>query len=220
MHVSDNQGMAAALDVMVRDNSDHQVDLRFLNEASPPQIREANTGEFYPMDTTSDYNTYRIVMNAGSYQILVNGVPQISGSAATVVGTPGVSFFDFTGVDDSQAQWDYICWHPGGSTLPYASPHSFEGAPIDTGAAANGHEGATISWNPASAAGTVTIAVRAADSLADLATASWSAELTDNPATIPAGVIGRYLQWRITLTAPVPTTTPVVDQVAGSRICP
>jgi hypothetical protein len=207
--------------MLVVNDGSRYLSFGFFNDGTDAYICErANTGSCFRV-TPADFHTYRIEMKDNDFMLYIDGALVLDGTdlSAATTSLNSITYGDNGTDPDSISNTDYLRVRNLGDRIPYASPRSFEGTPLDTGAVANGHEGSTISWNPASAAGTVTIAVRAADSLADLATAPWSAELTDNPATIPAGVVGRYLQWRITLTAPAPTTTPVVDQVSGSRTC-
>ncbi|MFA4904889.1 MAG: hypothetical protein WC645_00045 [Candidatus Margulisiibacteriota bacterium] len=189
-------------------------------------IVESNSGMsyFFPLPGPG-MHTYRVEFKGDDFRVYMDGdlTPVIDGTGRSLEPAGGINdlrFGDPTSSGDIAARIDYIRSYNLGDQLPYASPGSYESAPVDTGIIAIDHTGETMGWSPLSAAGTVTIAVRAADDLTALASAPWSAELTDNPATIPAGIVGRYLQWRVTLTAPDPTTTPVVDEVTVTRTCP
>lgn len=193
----------------------------------PDRVCESTNGlGCYMLDATA-FHQYRVEASGDDERIYVDGGLALDGTGMLTAPTTENRLYmgDMPLDADSSEDIDYVYASNLDDRIPYIGSGSYPSAPLDTGADANGHEGSIINWNPASAPGTVSIAVRAADSLADLAAASWSVELTDNPATIPAGVIGRYLQWRVTLNAPVvtppdPPITPVVDEVTVTRTCP
>jgi hypothetical protein len=174
-----------------------------------------------PTFDATTFHNYRVGFSGDDYRLYVDNVLALDGTGRSTY--PGsVSYIrmgDQTAGADSVSEVDYAYAYNLGDRLPFVSPGNYVSAPIDTGADDTPHAGTTVTWMPdPPMAGTISFSARSANTLVDLATAPWTAETIDNPAVLPA-ITGRYLQWRITLTAIPPTETPVVDQVVVDHSC-
>jgi hypothetical protein len=197
------------------------IDLRFYTD----QVCEStNTGLCYVYPDPSVPHQHRLEFQGDDFRLYVDGVLAIDGTGWSLADPGGANVVRFGDVGmnpDARTAVDYVYWSNLDDHIPFSSPGTYTSAAVDTSVDDYDFSGSTINWTPPTAGGTVTVAVRAANDLISLESAPFSAEVSGSPATIPAGVTGRYLQWRITITAPAtPTTTPVVDEVDGGRTCP
>lgn len=188
------------------------------------QIIETNSVMSYPFPAPGPgLHTFRIEFRGDDFRVFMDGntTPVIDGTGRSFADGGGASFIRFgdqTGAPDINARVDYLYSYNLGDKIPYLSSGTFESTPVDTGMLDNDLTGSTIGWNPASAPGAVSVAVRAGNS-SDLTAVPWLAELTNNPAILST-LNGQYIQWRMTLTAPSSSVTPVVEDVSGGSICP
>ena len=182
----------------------------------------ANTGNCYTIPGgAASYHKYRMTFKNNDYMVYVDDAVALDGTGMSMGGAGGQNYIkvgDNATNADTSTTFDYIYYYNAGSKLPYKASGTYvPTSPVDSGVAGNDFGGGTISWLPASAPGLASVAVRAGDS-ADLSAVPWGAEMTANPATVPVGTLGRYMQWRLTLNGPTDTAT--VDDVDGSKTCP
>ena len=182
-----------------------------------------NTGSCYMVDNTS-FHTWRIASQGNDFMLYDNGAVAINGMGMSLSGSALNSLLigDLRTNADASATINNVYYYNLDDQLPFASPGTYLGAPVDTGVLGYDHSASTIGWVAGSGSGgNVSVAVRSADDLISLESASWSAEMTGNPVALPA-ITGQYLQWRMTLEDPAgpPAETPIIEEVSGGRSCP
>jgi hypothetical protein len=216
MQLVNSQGTnACAIDI--RDGS-HAIDFRIQNT----QVRENITVEFYTMDPTLDFNTYRIVKQGVSYSIYVNDILRINGTAFADASPSHLWFHDIGGNNDSEAYWDYICWYNGGSSLPYVGSGRYTSEIVNTGTTNNNiGSGAVLRWTQNTPAGTSIEMQFCASNDPGLAGAACASGLTTNTGEIiPAGVQGQYFQVEALLgTTDVQNTSELYDVTVNYETC-
>ncbi len=204
--------------VRIADGS-RAVDFTFFSTAICEPI---NTGNCFTVPGgTSTYHNYDIEFKGNDYRVYVNGAMALDGTGVSLSGAGGqnyLRFGDHATNPDVSATMDYLYYYNAGDKLPTKSKGTYVSAPpIDSGATDNDFGGGSLGWLPSTAPGAVSLAVRSGNS-ADLSAAPWSSEYATNPALLPAGTLGRYMQWRLTLNGPSSTLS--VDEVDGSKTCP
>jgi hypothetical protein len=206
-----NSQGSGACSIKIQDNN-YQIDFRIRND----RIVENNTGSFFLMDPRTDFFTYRITERDGNYQISVNGIIRISGVAVANTTPSYIRFHDQTGLEDSHAYWDYLCYYNGGNTFPYVTSGTYTSEIIDTGNTSNNiGSGAVLRWsqNVPARANNIEMQVCASND-PGMAGEVCASGLTNNAGeTIPPTVTGRYVRYQARLSTTLNLVTPELQDV-------
>ncbi|MBN2058291.1 MAG: hypothetical protein JW782_05810 [Candidatus Saganbacteria bacterium] len=208
--LGNSQG-GSACSIQIQDDN-FAIDLRFLNDRIADGYVAPN---FYMMDPRTSFYEYLIASQGGSYDVLVDGIVRISGSAAVNVAPSSLSFHDHVGTYDSTASWDFLCYYNGGASLPYMATGTYTSEIIPIGTDMNNiGTGAMISWSQVLPGGTSIEMEFCASNDSGMAGATCASGLTNHLGeVIPGTVSGEYMRFIATLSTTINILTPELQDV-------